>query len=146
MTNPQDIIDKLGLKPHIEGGYYRETYRSDELIAKEALPERYGNSRNFGTAIYFLLRSHEEHKIHRLKSDEIWHYYLGSPLLLKFYENDSVVSEIILGNDIAGGELPQVLVPKFSWMVAKPIDSDSFTLVGCTTAPGFDFDDFEILD
>ncbi len=140
----QEVIDKLGLIPHIEGGFYKETYRSEETILHNALPARYNGDRRFGTAIYFLLRSGEQHKVHRLKSDEIWHYYLGSPLAIKFFENEAVASEFTLGSDIAAGQVPQLLIPKHSWMVASVIDADSYTLVGCTTAPGFEFDDFEI--
>ena len=140
----QDVIEKLNLLPHPEGGYYRETYRSDEKIPKEVLPERYSGDRNFFTAIYFLLQSHEQHLWHRLKSDEIWHFYLGSPMLIKFYKDENQINEVILGNNLFAGEQPQILIPHMHWMVAHPILENSFTLVGCTNAPGFDFDDFEI--
>ena len=141
----QYIIAKLNLIPHPEGGYYRETYRSDESISMNALPERYLGDRSFGTAIYFLLESKDEHKLHKLKTDEIWHYYSGSALQMKIQIGDEM-KELILGNDLSKGEVPQILIPRDTWMIAKPIAGDSYTLVGCTTAPGFDFEDFEVMD
>lgn len=140
----KDVIEKLNLIPHPEGGYYRETYRSDEYIPHEALPKRYTGKRVFSTAIYFLLQSHEKHLLHRLKSDEIWHFYLGSPMLIRYYKDENDIKEVILGNDLLNGEVPQVLIPRMHWMIAKPIKENSFTLVGCTNAPGFEFDDFEL--
>lgn len=142
--NARDVIEKLKLIPHPEGGYYRETYRSDEKIAKNALPDRYSGDRCFSTAIYFLLQSHEQHLWHRLKSDEIWHYYLGSPMIIKYYKDENNINEVVLGNNLLAGEQPQILIPRLHWMVARPIEENSFTLVGCTNSPGFDFDDFEI--
>ncbi|HOK13754.1 MAG TPA: cupin domain-containing protein [Candidatus Kapabacteria bacterium] len=140
----EDVIRRLNLVPHPEGGYFRETYRSDEKISKSALPERYSGDRVFSTAIYFLLQSNENHLVHRLKSDEIWHFYLGSPLLIRFYQDENDVKEAVLGNNLLNNEVPQLLIPRMTWMVARPIAENSFTLVGCTNSPGFEFDDFEI--
>lgn len=140
----QFIIAKLGLVPHPEGGYYSETYRSEEKIAQSALPERYSGDRCFGTAIYFLLESKDVHKLHRLITDEIWHYYSGSPIRLTI-KQDGAEKEMILGNNIAEGQVPQIVIPRGSWMVARLIAEDSYTLVGCTCAPGFEFEDFEIV-
>lgn len=140
----KEVIEKLDLKPHPEGGYYRETYRSNEFIPQDALPARYGGDRTFGTAIYFLLESSDQSMLHRLKTDEIWHYYSGSPLNIKYYLDEHNAVEFTLGNDFTAGHIPQIVIPKIYWMVAKPIEPDSYTLVGCTTAPGFEFEDFEM--
>lgn len=146
MNEYDKIIELLGLKPHPEGGFYSETYRSEEIIRKDCLPERYNGDRSFGTAIYFLLRGQDESRLHRLLSDEIWHFYAGVPLELTYYPESDIRKRktFILGNDILNGQVPQVVVPRNYLMLAKPIDSSSYTLVGCTTAPGFDFEDFEI--
>ncbi|MCX8055082.1 MAG: cupin domain-containing protein [Ignavibacteria bacterium] len=140
----EDVIKKLNLVPHPEGGYFRETYRSDEKISKLALPDRYSGDRVFSTAIYFLLQSSENHLVHRLKSDEIWHFYLGSPLLIRYYQNENDINEVVLGNNLLNNEVPQLLIPRMHWMVARPLEKNSFSLVGCTNSPGFEFDDFEI--
>lgn len=127
-----DIIATLGLKPHPEGGWYSETFR-------DAGPEARGHS----TAIYFLLQQGEKSHWHRvLDAVELWHYYLGAPLKLKLSATGEETREIVLGGDILRGERPQAVVPAGWWQAAET--TGSFTLVGCTVAPGFDFSSFEL--
>lgn len=138
-------IEKLGLLPHPEGGYYRETYRSAEVTEQNGLPERFTGPRNFSTAIYFLLRSRDRSLFHRIKSDELWHHYAGSPLSL-YVLNDQGLTHFRLGPDPDNGESLQVAIPAGSWFGALVDREESYTLSGCTVAPGFDFADFEFAD
>ncbi|MDY6904930.1 MAG: cupin domain-containing protein [Thermodesulfobacteriota bacterium] len=142
----QAIIDALEMKPHPEGGYYTETYRSDEDIAHQALPERFPGDRALGTAIYFLLTSADISCFHRIRTDEIWHFYTGSPLDIHLLNTDGGYQKIRMGTDIANNERPQAVIPHGQWIGASVVEPDSFTLVGCTTCPGFEFDDFEMAD
>lgn len=145
MTNPaQYWIDKLGLVPHPEGGYYRETYRSSLSIAREALPPQFSGPRLVSTAIYFLLEGENFSAFHRLHSDEMWHFYAGSALLVYVMEEDGRCSEIPIGNNPEAGEELQAVVKAGCWFASRVRDPDSFALVGCTVAPGFDFEDFEM--
>lgn len=140
----EEIIELLGLKPHPEGGYYRETYRADESIPSEALPERYRGMRSLSTAIYYLLTPETFSSIHRLKSDEIFHFYLGDPVLMLLLFPDGTSKRVTLGNDIMKGHLPQLVVPRNTWMGGMLIDRGKFALLGTTVAPGFEFEDFEL--
>lgn len=144
MKTLNDYIKALDLKPHPEGGWYREVYRSDETVVAEALPERYGNDRPIATAIYFLLTSESFSALHRLKSDEQWHFYAGSPLTVHVIEPDGRPRLIRLGPEIDRGETFQATVPGGCWFGATVEQPESFALVGCTVAPGFDFGDFEL--
>jgi len=138
------IIELLGLKPHPEGGYYRETYRSDEKIPRSALPSRYAGDRNAGTAIYYMLTPETFSAMHRIKTDEIFHFYLGDPVTMLQLHPDGRGETITLGGDIEAGHCLQCVVPKNVWQ-GMCLDQDGkFTLMGTTVAPGFDFDDFEI--
>jgi predicted cupin superfamily sugar epimerase len=132
METAADIIARLGLKPHPEGGHYRETFRDNGVDAS-------GRSRS--TAIYFLLARHECSHWHRIDAAEVWHYYAGSALVLEIADGDSQQS-IRLGPDLAAGEVPQAIVPAHAWQAAA--SSGDWTLVGCTVAPGFDFATFEL--
>ena len=132
------------MEPHPEGGYFKEVYRSNEKIAPEALPERYKSDRNFGTSIYYLLKSGESSKLHRLKSDEIWHFYYGSPIAIHIIHPNSDYQRIVLGSDIDKGEFLQYTIKAGCWFGAAPLDENSYSLVGCNVFPGFDFDDFEM--
>ena len=127
-----DIIARLELKPHPEGGHYRETFRDTRLDT---------NGRSLSTAIYFLLARGERSHWHRIDAVEIWHYYAGSALTLKIADDDGTWS-FKLGPDLAAGELPQAIVPAHAWQSAE--SSGDWTLVGCTVAPGFDFATFEL--
>jgi predicted cupin superfamily sugar epimerase len=127
-----DIIARLGLKPHPEGGHYRETFRDSRTDA---------GGRALSTAIYFLLARGERSHWHRIDAAEIWHYYAGSALTLRVAD-DSGQWSFRLGPDVAAGEQPQAIVPPDIWQSAE--SNGDWTLVGCTVAPGFDFATFEL--
>ena len=127
-----DIIARLELKPHPEGGHYRETFRDARL-------DEDGRARS--TAIYFLLSRGERSRWHRIDSAEIWHYYAGDALSLQIAD-DRGTRSLRLGPDLAGGEVPQAVVPAHLWQAAE--STGDWTLVGCTVAPGFDFAKFEL--
>ena len=138
IMNAQDIISKLEMLPHPEGGYYKETYRSEEqTINKE------GNKRNTSTAIYFLLENNNISHFHRIKSDELWFFHQGNAIEIVSIQNDELVS-ITLGNDIDKGEVPQAVIPANVWFASSVKDGSGFGLVSCTVAPGFDFADFKM--
>ena len=125
------VIAALGLEPHPEGGWFRETFRD------EAPPEGRGAS----TAIYYLLRAGEASAWHRIDAAEVWHFYDGDPLCLRI-ESEDGVTDHVLGNDFRTGQSPQVVVPPQAWQSAEPLGA--WCLVGCTVAPGFDFAAFEL--
>ncbi|MGX9426725.1 MULTISPECIES: cupin domain-containing protein [Bradyrhizobium] len=127
-----DIIAQLDLKPHPEGGHYRETFRDSEKDAS-------GRSRS--TAIYFLLGRGERSHWHRVDAVEIWHYYAGDALTLRIADA-SGQREIRLGPDLTAGEVPQAIVPAHAWQAAEC--TGDWTLVGCTVAPAFEFAKFEL--
>jgi hypothetical protein len=129
---------------HPEGGWFRETYRSDELVLGEHLPNRYGNGRSFSTAIYFLLEGEQFSGFHRIKSDELWHFYAGGPLNVYVINPQGELYIIKLGNNPDNGEVFQAVVPAGCWFASQPALPQSFCFVGCTVAPGFDFADFEL--
>jgi len=135
-------IQKLQLKKHPEGGYYREIYRAGEMITIEAPKEKL--RRNYSTSIYFLLEGREVSKFHRLKFDELWHFYDGSSVKIYQIDDEGNLSETIIGSNIGEGENFQAVIRKNRWFAAEVINKKSFALVGCTVAPGFDFSDFEL--
>ncbi len=142
--NKADIyIEKLKLIPHPEGGYFREVYRSDELL-KDGLPNRYKGNRAFSTSIYFLLKGNQKSLLHKLKSDEIWHFYDGSSVKLYTIDSEGKVLQRLFGKNIDAGESMQLVIKKGYWFCAELSDENSFSLFGCTVAPGFDFSDFEL--
>lgn len=151
MTNDaQYWIRKLVLEPHPEGGYYRQTYRAELLLPKEALPSDFRGPRAASTAIYFLLTAQNFSAFHRLRSDEMWHFYAGSALRVHVIEPDGRYSEMRLGTDLESGETLQAVVKAGCWFASEVLaqevseDAKAFALVGCTVSPGFDFDDFEL--
>jgi predicted cupin superfamily sugar epimerase len=144
MRDARFWIEKLQLTRHPEGGYYRETYRSTESVAREALPDRFSGPRVFSTAIYFLLAGSEFSAIHSVKQDELWHFYDGSTLTLHVIDPHGEYSVIHLGRDAQRGETLQAVVETGCVFGASLGDTASFALVGCTVAPGFEFDDLEI--
>jgi predicted cupin superfamily sugar epimerase len=137
-------IHHLQLQPHPEGGHYRQTYRSDVLLPKESLPKRFQGPRAASTAIYFLLAGVDFFAFHRLQSDELWHFYLGGTLVVHVIEADGRYSQIKLGPNLEDGEVFQAVVKAGCWFASQVEDTKSFALVGCTVAPGFDFEDFEL--
>ena len=138
------LIQQYNLQPHPEGGWYKETYKSGEYITGSALPERFGGSRAFSTAIYFLLEQGNFSAFHRIKSDECWHFYAGDPLLIYVMQLNGKLDIIHLGNDIEKGQVFQFVVPANCWFASTPAPGSHFCFVGCTVAPGFDFTDFEL--
>lgn len=144
MYNAGYWIDKLELSKHPEGGYFREVYRSGEIISKKGLPGRYTSFRSFSTSIYFLLESDEFSAFHRLKSDETWHFYAGSALAIYIIDPRGKLGHVLLGSDAGKGQVFQFTVPKGHWFASAVNESRSYSLLGCTVAPGFDFEDFEM--
>jgi predicted cupin superfamily sugar epimerase len=136
-------INQLQLLPHPEGGFYKEMYRSAESISKNALPERYSGNRNFGTSIYFLLRSEDISSFHKITSDELWFFHEGSAVSVYVIEN-SRLKTIVLGKNPEKGEVLQCTIPTNCWFGAKVNEQNSYSLVSCTVSPGFDFQDFEL--
>lgn len=137
-------IETLRLQPHPEGGYFAETYRAAEQVAAPDLPARYGGDRSFSTAIYFLLEAGQFSAFHRIKSDEVWHFYDGGPLEVYVLHADKRMETLRLGRDLGHGERPQAVVPAGCWFASRPAPGTPYALVGCTVAPGFDFADFEL--
>ena len=144
MKNAQFWIDTLKLRKHPEGGGFRQVYASEEFIESGHLPGRFSTRRRHATSIYYLLVSGEFSALHRIKSDETWHFYEGSALTVHMISPDGVYSKITLGRNPERGEVFQFTVPHGTWFGASVNDDDSFSLVGCTVAPGFDYDDFEL--
>jgi predicted cupin superfamily sugar epimerase len=140
------LIETLQLQPHPEGGYYKETYRSKDIITKDALPEIFNGNRNHSTGIYYLLESKDFSAFHRINQDEMWHFYKGDALILTMISDKGELTTIKIGNDIANDEIPQAVVPKGYWFAAKVEQPESYALLGCTVAPGFDFQDFELAE
>ncbi len=140
--NSEFWIQKLKLQPHPEGGWFKETYRSPERVAAEALPGRFTGKRNFSTAIYYLLEKGDFSAFHRIKSDEIWHFYAGDSLEIIEINSEGEKVNHYLGLDAENDSVPQVVIPAGSWFAARPLGS--YTLAGCTVSPGFDFNDFEM--
>jgi len=131
----QDIIEKLNLQPHPEGGYYRQTW----------IETRDDDQRPSGTCIYFLLKSGERSHWHRVDAVEIWHHYTGAPLILSVAETGTgPARDYVLGPDLNVGQSPQLIVPKHHWQAART--TGDYTLVGCTVSPGFRFEGFELAE
>jgi predicted cupin superfamily sugar epimerase len=143
-SSVHSLAEQLQLLPHPEGGYFRETYRSGELIPQPALPSRFDGERTFATAIYFLLTAGNFSAFHRIKSDECWHFYAGSTLHVHVLTTTGEYQLIRLGNDMQSGETFQAVVPAGAWFASETTGDHS--LVGCTVSPGFDFRDFELAD
>ncbi|WKA49559.1 cupin domain-containing protein [Planococcus liqunii] len=133
-------IEQLGMEPHPEGGFYKRTFESNEMIVTESHSEQ----RRLYTSIYFLLRSEDISHFHRLKSDELWYFHGGSALSVHIIDESGRYRVEKLGLDIANGEKPQVLVAKGSIFGSTIEREDAYSLVGCMVAPGFDFADFEL--
>jgi hypothetical protein len=142
--NAQYWIDRLNLSPHPEGGYYRVTYQSTLMIAQDALPSAFHGNRHASTAIYFLLAQKDFSAFHRIASDELWHFYAGSGLMVYVIDREGNYSELHLGEAFDAGEVLQVVVKAGCWFAARLKNPAGFALVGCTVAPGFDFADFEM--
>lgn len=146
-TSPiSPLVALLGLEPHVEGGWFRETWRAPG----DTVPEGYPGPRAFATGIYFLLHPGEVSRWHRVRSDELWLWHRGGPLRLRLgatgdLPDESAATEGVLGPAVERGEAPQLLVPAGTWQSAEPV-GDQPVLVSCVVAPGFHYDDFTLAD
>jgi len=157
MTTAQELIKLLDLRPHPEGGYYSEVWRAPERLAVNALPPRYSGGRSLSTAIYYLITPDSFSRMHRLRSDEIFHFYLGDPVEMLLLSADSATLRggankgkeggqlVILGPDVERGHRPMAVVRRGTWQGARPRTrrKGAFALMGTTMAPGFEYDDYE---
>ncbi|MGA1875603.1 MAG: cupin domain-containing protein [bacterium] len=139
-------IERLDLKRHLEGGYFKPTYTSKDIIPVHGVPERFTGERPVSTAIYYLLPGDSFSAFHRLKADELWHFYAGTSLTIHIIDRTGGYSQRKLGHCLDHGETFQAVIEAGCWFGAAVDDSRSYSLVGCTVAPGFDFNDFEIGD
>jgi len=144
MITAKQIVEKLELEPHSEGGYFKEVYRSADEIKIEGLPERYESTRCFGTSIYYLLEGEQFSAFHKLKSDETWHFYHGSPIIIHQIDEAGNYSKVTLSDNVEQNEQFQFTVPRGTWFAAEVKDKNSYSFVGCAVYPGFDFKDFEM--
>ncbi|QDU22678.1 cupin domain-containing protein [Urbifossiella limnaea] len=132
-----DVIRVLELQPHpVEGGYFRETYRSATMMSA------HGGTRAVSTAIYYLLKPGHVSELHVLPGEEVFHFYFGSPVRMLQLWPDGSGREVVLGSDLAAGEVPQLVVPGGVWQGTRLVGADGFALLGCTVAPGFDYADY----
>lgn len=139
-------IEKLKLEPHPEGGYFRESYRSAEMMDAPCLPARFHGSRHFSTAIYFLLEERQFSAFHKIRSDETWHFYYGNALEIFVINPDNTLNRLLLGQNADAGQKLQLTVPANHWFAARIVSRSGYALVGCTVSPGFHFEDFELAD
>lgn len=146
----EEIVRVLALSPHPEGGFYRETYRAPLELPESALGGRHAGPRSASTAIYFLVPRDSFSALHRIASDEAWHFYGGAPLEIVELDEAGGLTLTRLGDDLARGERPQHVVPRGAWFGSRVCAGTEarggHSLVGCTVAPGFDFADFEMAD
>ena len=142
----QDYIDALQLRAHPEGGFFRETYRSDRMIEVPASGDDTVVRRSVSTAIYFLLEKGNFSAFHQITSDEIWHFYTGQALDILELSTAGELRCTRLGPDILQGEVHQYVVRANTWFASRDTAGGAFSLVGCTVAPGFDFADFCLAD
>lgn len=147
MKSAKYWIEHLEMEKHPEGGYFKEMYRANEMISGNGLPARYqGENRSFSTSIYFLLKGPEFSAFHRLQSDEIWHFYEGTPVVLYLLFENGELFKQVMGPEYDQGMVYQLVLPKTCWFAAHVLHPEGHTLVGCTVAPGFDFKDFELAE
>ena len=143
MTEIPQWVRRLDLDPHPEGGWFRETWRSELTLNAQALPPQYDGPRAAGTAILFVLLPGQESAWHTVRGAEVWLYHRGSPVALEFGPDRNNATTLLLGADIEAGQHPQVLVPAGYWQRARS-QGDEPSLVSCVVVPGFDFADFEL--
>lgn len=137
-------INRLQLATHIEGGAFREIYRSPVIAPVTALPGEFTSDRSFCTSIYFLLQQHQFSAFHKIKSDEVWHFYYGDALIVYEIDQAGRLIEHRLGCDPDNNEMFQCVIPAGNWFAARLAPGGDYALVGCTVSPGFDFADFEL--
>lgn len=146
MNRANLLIQELNLATHPEGGYYKETYRSFGLIPKDSLPKEFNGDRNYCTNIYFLLKSENISAFHKINQDETWYFHEGSPIKIHQIAPDGTYSFVILGNDVLANQKFQHVVPAGYWFGATVEVNNSYSFVGCSVAPGFDFNDFVLAE
>lgn len=144
MLEARDYVKELGLEPHPEGGYFKEMYRAEGQIPKSVLPDAFKGDRNYATSIFYMLEGEQISTFHRIQSDELWHFYAGTALTVHMIDSKGNASSKTLGPRINQGEELLFYVPAGVWFASEVIDKTSFCLAGCTVAPGFDFEDFEM--
>jgi len=142
MNRKEKLIQQLELIPHPEGGYYKETYRSEGSISKNALPADFSGDRSYSTGIYFMLTADTFSAFHKINQDEMWHFYDGSPIELHMISENGDYICVHIGRDIENGEFLQYVVPGGVWFASRVKDNAEYSLLGCTVSPGFDFADF----
>lgn len=143
---PEYLINKLSLIKHPEGGYYKLTYKSTETVSVESMPTRFTIDHSYSTGIFYFLEKNDFSAFHRIKQDEMWHFYYGSPLNIHVIDNNEKYSCIKLGVNFENGEIPQAVVNAGYFFAAEVCDKKLYSLVGCTVSPGFEFEDFEMPD
>lgn len=143
MTELPEWVRCLNLAPHPEGGWYRETWRSDMTLHQSALPPHYDSPRSAGTAILFVLMPGQQSAWHSVRGAELWMHHRGSPLILEHGPDQERSDRWLLGSDIESGQHPQVLVPPGHWQRARPEGAEP-SLVSCVVVPGFEFEDFSL--
>lgn len=143
MTEPPEWVRRLNLAPHPEGGWYRETWRSEMTLHHSALPPHYDSPRSAGTAILFVLMPGQQSAWHTVRSAELWMHHRGSPLILEHGPDRERSTQWVLGSDVEAGQHPQVLVEAGHWQRARPQGAEP-SLVSCVVVPGFDFADFSL--
>ena len=139
----QNLLENLQLLPHPGGGFYKEVYRSQGIIPKTALSQKFSGDRSYCTSIYSLLTSENFFGFHKVKQDEIYHFYGGSSLTVHTISQEGNYLKRKLGMDLENGEQPQLVIPAECWFASNVEAEYSYALIGCTVAPGFHFDDFE---
>ncbi len=144
MFTVEQLVGFYQLYSHPEGGFFKETYRSSETIHEQGMPDRFKGERSFSTAIYFLLPAGHFSAFHKIKSDEVWHFYAGEPLHIYVINEDGSITTIRLGANIFNGETMQAVVKADCWFASRPVKDTGYCFVGCTVSPGFDFADFEL--
>ncbi|PZR24663.1 MAG: hypothetical protein DI535_21280 [Citrobacter freundii] len=142
----QTWIKHLQLNQHVEGGWYSEVYRSTLTIPQQALQPDFPGDRSASTHIYFLLEKNNFSAFHRIKSDEIWHFYNGDPLIIYEIDQQGKLTEHLLGQDPIAGQSLCCVIKAGNWFASKVADGGDYGLAGCTVAPGFDFVDFELAE
>lgn len=143
MTPASRWIEELRLRRHPEGGWYREVYRAEETIGQASLPRRFTGERCLSTAIYYLLQHPEVSALHRLRQDEVWHFFEGTGLTLHVIDAAGHYSTVALGRRLEAGERPMAVMMA-GWLFGATVAPDGYALTGCTVAPGFEFEDFDI--
>ena len=138
------LVKELNLLPHPEGGYYKETYRSEKTIAQSCLSSDFSGDRNMATGIYFLIEKGNFSALHKIKSDETWHFYYGDALEVIEINEQGTLTITQIGSNILKGEMFQYTVKANTWFGSRVCTNGSYSLVGCTVYPGFDFNDFEL--